>query len=158
MIDGLQADVVTLATPFDIDAIVLAGMIAPNWRERLPFNSTPYSSTIVLLVKKGNPKNIRDWNDLARSDIEIVTPNPKTSGGARWNYLAAWAYALRQPGGSDATAREFIRKLYANVVVLDTGARGATTTFAQRGIGDVLIGWENEAQLALTDSAPISSK
>jgi sulfate transport system substrate-binding protein len=151
VIDGLEADVVTLATPYDIDAIARAGLIAPEWRTRLPQNSTPYSSTIVLLVKKGNPKGIHDWGDLAKPGVAVVTPNPKTSGGARWNYLAAWAWALRQPGGTPQSAQDFVKKLYENVVVLDTGARGATTTFAQRGIGDVLIAWENEAQLALAE-------
>ena len=151
VVDGLQADVVTLAVPYDIDQIASAGLIAPDWRTRLPDNSAPYTSTIVLLVRAGNPRNIRDWNDLVRDEVDVVTPNPKTSGGARWNYLAAWGYALRQPGGTDATAREFLRRLYANVSVLDTGARGSTTTFAQRGIGDVLITWENEAHLALAE-------
>ena len=151
VIDGLQADVVTLAVPYDIDQIASAGFIAADWRTRLPDNSAPYTSTIVFVVRTGNPKNIRDWNDLARDEVEVITPNPKTSGGARWNYLAAWGYALRQPGGNDTTAREFARRLYANVPVLDTGARGSTTTFAQRGIGDVLITWENEAHLALAE-------
>jgi sulfate transport system substrate-binding protein len=151
VIDGLQADVVTLAVPYDIDQIAAAGLIAPDWRTRLPDNSAPYTSTIVFVVRTGNPKNIRDWNDLARDEVEVITPNPKTSGGARWNYLAAWGYALRQPGGNDTSAREFARRLYANVPVLDTGARGSTTTFAQRGIGDVLITWENEAHLALAE-------
>jgi sulfate/thiosulfate-binding protein len=151
VIDGLKADVVTLAVPYDIDAIANAGLIAADWRTRMPHNSAPYTSTIVFLVRTGNPKNIRDWNDLARDDIAVITPNPKTSGGARWNYLAAWGYALRQPGGSDATAQEFVRQVYANVSVLDTGARGSTTTFVQRGIGDVLITWENEAHLAIAE-------
>ena len=149
VIDGLRADVVTLALAYDIDAIATNGKLLPaNWQMRLPQNSAPYTSTIVLLVRKGNPKGIRDWGDLARRGISVITPNPKTSGGARWNYLAAWAWALKQPGGSDATARAFIAKLYHNVPVLDSGARGATTTFVQRGIGDVLIAWENEAHLA----------
>jgi sulfate/thiosulfate transport system substrate-binding protein len=151
VLDGLEADVVTLAVPYDIDQIAASGLIDPSWRSRLPHNSAPYTSTMVFLVHAGNPKNIRDWSDLVRDDVDVVTPNPKTSGGARWNYLAAWGYALRQPGGSDTTAREFVRRLYANVPVLDTGARGSTTTFAQRGIGDVLITWENEAFLALRE-------
>jgi sulfate transport system substrate-binding protein len=152
VIDGLPADVVTLALAGDIDAIAERGRMLPlNWEERLPDNSAPYTSTIVFLVRAGNPKNIRDWGDLARDDVQVVTPNPKTSGGARWNYLAAWAWAERQPGGSEETAREFVRKLYQNVPVLDTGARGALTTFAQRAIGDVVISWENEAHLALRE-------
>jgi len=149
VIDGLQADVVTLALAYDIDAIAARGKLLPaNWQMRLAQNSTPYTSTIVLVVRKGNPKGIRDWGDLARPGISVITPNPKTSGGARWNYLAAWAWALKQPGASEATAKDFVRKLYHNVPVLDSGARGATTTFVQRGIGDVLIAWENEALLA----------
>jgi sulfate transport system substrate-binding protein len=151
VIDGLEADVVTLALAPDIDNIAAAGLIAADWQSRLPSNSAPYTSTMVYLVRAGNPKSIRDWNDLVRDDVEVITPNPKTSGGARWNYLAAWGYALRQPGGNETTARDFVRKLYANVPVLDTGARGSTTTFGQRGIGDVLITWENEAHLALTE-------
>jgi sulfate/thiosulfate-binding protein len=152
VIDGLPADVVTLALAGDIDAIAEQGKMLPiNWQERLPHNSAPYVSTIVFLVRAGNPKNIRDWNDLVRADVQVITPNPKTSGGARWNYLAAWAWAERQPGGSDESAREFVRKLYGNVPVLDTGARGALTTFAQRNIGDVAISWENEAHLALRE-------
>lgn len=151
VIDGLEADVVTLALPYDIDQIAATGLIATDWQTRLPRNSAPYTSTMVFLVRAGNPKNIRDWNDLIRPDVDVVTPNPKTSGGARWNYLAAWGYALRQPGGNADSAREFVRRLYANVPVLDTGARGATTTFAQRNIGDVLITWENEAHLALAE-------
>jgi sulfate/thiosulfate-binding protein len=152
VIDGLAADVVTLGLAADIDAIATKGKLLPiNWASRLPDNSSPYTSTIVFLVRKGNPKGIRDWSDLVRPGISVITPNPKTSGGARWNYLAAWAWALKQPGGSDETAREFVRKLYKNVPVLDTGARGATTTFAQRGIGDVLVGWENEALLAVRE-------
>jgi sulfate transport system substrate-binding protein len=155
VIDGLQADVVTLALAYDIDAIAANGKLLPaNWQMRLPQNSTPYTSTIVLLVRKGNPKGIRDWGDLARPGIAVITPNPKTSGGARWNYLAAWAWALKQPGGSNATAMDFMRKLYHNVPVLDSGARGATTTFVQRGIGDALIAWENEAHLALQQLGP----
>jgi sulfate/thiosulfate transport system substrate-binding protein len=154
VIDGLPADVVTLALAGDIDAIADQGKMLPlNWQERLPHNSAPYVSTIVFLVRAGNPKNIRDWSDLVREDVQVITPNPKTSGGARWNYLAAWAWAERQPGASDASAREFVRKLYENVPVLDTGARGALTTFAQRNIGDVAISWENEAHLALREMA-----
>jgi len=149
VIDGLPADVVTLALAYDIDALVTQGKLLPaNWQSRLPNNSSPYTSTIVFVVRKGNPKGIKDWGDLAKPGVAVITPNPKTSGGARWNYLAAWAWALKQPGGSDATAQEFIRKLYKNVPVLDTGARGSLTTFAQRGIGDVFISWENEAFLA----------
>jgi sulfate/thiosulfate transport system substrate-binding protein len=149
VIDGLAADVVTLALAADVDALVTQGKLLPaNWETRLPNNSAPYTSTIVLVVRKGNPKNIRDWGDLARVGVTVVTPNPKTSGGARWNYLAAWAWALKQPGGSDATAKEFLKKVFRNTPVLDTGARGALTTFAQRGIGDVFISWENEALLA----------
>ncbi len=154
VIDGLPADVVTLALAGDIDAIAERGKLLPlNWEQRLPDNSAPYYSTIVFLVRAGNPKSIRDWGDLIRGDVQVVTPNPKTSGGARWNYLAAWAWAERQPGGNEETAREFVRKLYANVPVLDTGARGALTTFAQRAIGDVAISWENEAHLALHEMA-----
>jgi sulfate transport system substrate-binding protein len=149
VIDGLPADVVTLALAYDIDALVTQGKLLPaNWQSRLPNNSSPYTSTIVFVVRKGNPKGIKDWGDLAKPGVSVITPNPKTSGGARWNYLAAWAWALKQPGGSEATAQEFIRKLYKNVPVLDTGARGSTTTFVQRGIGDVFISWENEAFLA----------
>ncbi len=152
VIDGLPADVVTLALAGDIDAIAEKGKLLPlNWQERLPDNSAPYYSTIVFLVRAGNPKYIRDWGDLVRDDVKVVTPNPKTSGGARWNYLAAWAWAERQPGGNEQTAREFVQRLYRNVPVLDTGARGALTTFAQRGIGDVAISWENEAHLAVRD-------
>jgi sulfate/thiosulfate transport system substrate-binding protein len=149
VIDGLRADVVTLALAYDIDAIAeRSGKLAADWESRLPANASPYSSTIVFLVRKGNPKQIRDWNDLVRPGVGVITPNPKSSGGARWNYLAAWGYALRKPGASEDTARQFIADLYRNVLVLDTGARGATTTFVQRGIGDVLISWENEAFLA----------
>jgi sulfate/thiosulfate transport system substrate-binding protein len=155
VIDGLEADVVTLALAYDIDQIAEKGGLLPTtWQTRLPNNSSPYTSTIVLLVRKGNPKHIRDWGDLARPGISVVTPNPKTSGGARWNYLAAWAWALRQPGGSDATAKNFVSKLYRNVPVLDAGARGATTTFVERGIGDVLVAWENEALLAIKEMGP----
>lgn len=148
VIDGLDADVVTLALGYDIDAIAEKGLTGKDWQKRLPHNASPYTSTIVFLVRKGNPKGIKDWNDLVKPGIAVITPNPKTSGGARWNYLAAWAYALKQPGGSDATAKAFVQKLYKNVPVLDSGARGATTTFTERGIGDVLIAWEDEALLA----------
>jgi sulfate/thiosulfate transport system substrate-binding protein len=152
VIDGLEADVVTLALAYDIDQIAEKGGTLPaNWQSRLPNNSSPYTSTIVLLVRKGNPKGIKDWGDLAKPGVSVITPNPKTSGGARWNYLAAWAWALRQPGGNDATARAFVGKLYKNVPVLDAGARGSTTTFVERGIGDVLIAWENEALLAIKE-------
>jgi sulfate/thiosulfate transport system substrate-binding protein len=149
VIDGLEADVVTLALAYDIDALAGEAHLLPtNWQSRLPDQSAPYTSTIVFLVRKGNPKQIRDWNDLARPGLAVITPSPKTSGGARWSYLAAWAYALLQPGGSPAAAESFVRKLYHNVPVLDSGARAATVTFTQRGIGDVLIAWENEAYLA----------
>ena len=152
VIDGLAADVVTLGLAGDVDSIATQGKLLPlNWQSRLPNNSAPYTSTIVFLVRKGNPKNIRDWPDLVRPGLAVITPNPKTSGGARWNYLAAWGWARRQPGGSDASARDYMHRLYKNVPVLDTGARGATTTFVQRGIGDVLIAWENEARLALKE-------
>jgi sulfate/thiosulfate transport system substrate-binding protein len=149
VIDGLQADVVTLALAYDIDAIHnTANLLPKDWQKRLPDNSSPYTSTIVFVVRKGNPKGIKDWNDLVRPGIVAITPNPKTSGGARWNYLAAWAYALQLPRGNEGTAREFVKTLFRNVPVLDSGARGSTTTFVQRGIGDVLIAWENEALLA----------
>ena len=149
VIDGLQADVVTLALASDIDTIAASAKLLPlNWQSLLPDNSSPYTSTIVLLVRAGNPKGIHDWGDLTRAGVSVITPNPKTSGGARWNYLAAWSWALAQPGGSEASAREFVRRLYRNVPVLDTGARGSTITFVQRGLGDVLIAWENEAMLA----------
>ena len=155
VIEGLEADVVTLALAYDIDALALQGGLLPaNWQTRLPDNSTPFTSTIVFLVRKGNPKNIRDWGDLVRPDVSVVTPSPKTSGGARWNYLAAWAWALKQPGGNDATAEAFVKKLYHNVPVLDSGARGATMTFAERGIGDALLAWENEAYLAMRELGP----
>jgi sulfate transport system substrate-binding protein len=155
VIDGLQADVVTLALAYDIDAIYEYGHLLPkDWQTRLPSNSTPYTSTIVLLVRKGNPKQIKDWHDLARPGISVVTPNPKTSGGARWNYLAAWGYALKRWNGDEAKAREFVAKVYRNVPVLDSGARGSTTTFVQRGIGDVLVAWENEALLAREKLGP----
>lgn len=152
VIDGLEADVVTVGLAYDIDAIAQNAKLLPaDWQKRLPQNSTPYTSTIVFLVRKGNPKNIRDWNDLVRPGISVITPNPKTSGGARWNYLAAWAYALKQPGGNEAAARDFVTHLYKNVPVLDSGARGATTTFVQRELGDVLLAWENEAFLSLKE-------
>ena len=152
VIDGLQADVVTLALAGDIDALATQGKLLPaNWQGRLPHNSAPYTSTIVFLVRKGNPKGIKDWGDLAKPGVSVITPNPKTSGGARWNYLAGWAWALKQPGGNEATATAYIGKLFGNVPVLDTGARGSLTTFAQRGIGDVLISWENEAFLAVKE-------
>jgi sulfate/thiosulfate transport system substrate-binding protein len=152
VIDGLDADVVTLALAYDIDEIhQKAHLIPRDWQKRLPGNSSPYTSTIVFLVRKGNPKQIRDWNDLVKPGVKIITPNPKTSGGARWNYLAAWAYALQQQGGSEAKAKDFVSRLYRNVPVLDSGARGATTTFVQRGQGDVLIAWENEAFLAVNE-------
>lgn len=150
VIDGLAADVVTLALAADIDAIAERGFINTDWETRFPENSCPYTSTIVFLVRKGNPKAIRDWSDLVRPGVEVITPNPKTSGGARWNYLAAWAYALRA-GGDEAAANRFVAALFRNVPVLDTGARGSTTTFAQRGIGDVLLTWENEAFLAIEE-------
>jgi sulfate/thiosulfate transport system substrate-binding protein len=152
VIDGLDADVVTLALAFDIDAIANAGLLSKDWQKRLPNNSTPYTSTIVFLVRKGNPKGVRDWGDLIKPGIQVITPNPKTSGGAQWNYLAAWQYAKTLPGGSDTTARAFVTALYKNVPVLDAGARGSTNTFVQRGIGDVLLAWENEAFLAVAES------
>ena len=151
VIDGLAADVVTLGLAYDIDAIADRGLIAKNWQSRLPQNSTPYTSTIVFVVKKGNPWKIHDWPDVVRTGIEVITPNPKTSGGARWAYLAAYGWALRAPGGSEAKARDFVKAVYGHVPVLDTGARGSTTTFAQRGVGDVLLAWENEAHLALAE-------
>jgi sulfate transport system substrate-binding protein len=152
VIDGLAADVVTLALAGDIDALATQGKLLPaNWQGRLPHNSAPYTSTIVFVVRKGNPKGIKDWGDLVNPGVKVITPNPKTSGGARWNYLAGWAWALKQPGGSEATATEYVRKLFQNVPVLDTGARGSLTTFAQRGIGDVFVSWENEAFLAVKE-------
>ena len=155
VIDGLEADVVTLALAYDIDAIAEKARLFPtDWQKRLPHNSSPYTSTIVFLVRKGNPKGIKDWDDLVKPGIGVITPNPKTSGGARWNYLAAWAYALKQPGGNEASAKEFVRKIFANVPVLDSGARGSTTTFVERGIGDVLLAWENEAFLAVKELGP----
>ncbi len=150
VIDGLQADVVTLALAYDIDAVAGKGLIAPDWQKRLPQNSSPYTSTIVFLVRKGNPKGIKDWDDLLKKGVEIITPNPKTSGGARWNYLAAWGYALKKYGSADK-AKQFVADLYQHVPVLDTGARGATVTFVERGVGDVLLAWENEAYLALKE-------
>ena len=149
VIDGLTADVVTLALSYDIDEISSKGRLIPkDWQARLPNNSSPYTSTIVFLVRKGNPKGIKDWNDLTKTGVSVISPNPKTSGGARWNYLAAWAYAKKQNGGDEAKTKEFVSKLFKNVPVLDTGARGSTTTFVERGIGDVLLAWENEAFLA----------
>jgi len=155
VIDGLTADVVTLALAYDIDEIAARAKLLPaDWQKRLPHNSSPYTSTIVFLVRKGNPKRIKDWDDVARPGISVVTPNPKTSGGARWNYLAAWGYALKNYGNDDAKAREFVAKIYKNVPVLDSGARGSTTTFVERGIGDVLLAWENEAFLAAKELGP----
>ncbi len=157
VIEGLEADVVTLALAYDIDALATQGGLIPaNWQRRLPNNSTPYTSTVVFLVRKGNPKNIHDWSDLVRPGVAVITPSPKTSGGARWNYLAAWAWALKRPGGNDATAEAFVKKLYHNVPVLDSGARGSTVTFVERGIGDVLLAWENEAFLAVKESRSAS--
>lgn len=155
VIDGLGADVVTLALAGDVDQLVKHGdLIKADWQKRLPDNSAPYTSTIVFLVRKGNPKGIKDWSDLAKDGVEVVTPNPKTSGGARWNYLAAWGYALKQPGGSDATAKDLVTRIYKNTKVLDSGARGSTTTFVERNIGDVLIAWENEAYLSIKELGP----
>ena len=151
VIDGLEADVVTLGLALDVEAISEKGLIAPGWQKRLPHNSSPYTSTIVFLVRKGNPKKIRDWDDLVKPGISVITPNPKTGGNPRWAYLAAWGYVLKQKGGSEAQAREFVTRLYKNVPVLDSGARGSLTTFAQRGVGDVLLAWENEAYLAVTE-------
>jgi len=152
VIDGLEADVVTLALAYDIDAIAQSGLTSAGWQKRLPQNSSPYTSTVVFLVRKGNPKGIKDWADLAKPGIQIITPNPKTSGGARWNYLAAWGYILRQPGGTAEKARQFVTGVYQKVPVLDSGARTSTITFVQRRIGDVLLAWENEAYLALDES------
>jgi sulfate/thiosulfate transport system substrate-binding protein len=154
VIDGLEADVVTLALAYDIDEIQETGLLGAGWEKRLPNNSAPYTSTIVFLVRKGNPKGIKDWDDLVKPGISVITPNPKTSGGARWNYLAAWGYALRQKGGNDASAKAFVTKIFKNVPVLDSGARGSTNTFVQRGIGDVLLAWENEAFLAIKELGP----
>lgn len=154
VLDGLEADVVTLALGYDVNILQEKGKLIPeNWQSRLPQNSAPYTSTIVFVVRKGNPKGIKDWNDLVKEGVQVITPSPKTSGGARWNYLAAWGYALKQPGGDAKTAREFVNKLYKNVPVLDSGARGATTTFVERKIGDVLITWENEAILSTKEFA-----
>jgi sulfate/thiosulfate-binding protein len=147
VIDGLQADVLTLALAYDIDAVANKGLLSADWQKRLPLNAAPYTSTIVFLVRKGNPKGIKDWDDLIRPGVEIITPNPKTSGGARWNYLAAWGYALKKQGSADK-AKQFVAELYKHVPVLDTGARGSTVTFVERGVGDVLLAWENEAFLA----------
>lgn len=154
VIDGLEADVVTLALAYDIDAIADRGLLPENWQARLPQNSSPYTSTIVFLVRKGNPKQIKDWDDLVKDGVQVITPNPKTSGGARWNYLAAWAYALEKNGGSEDKAKAYVGELLRHVPVLDTGARGATTTFVERGVGDVLLAWENEAFLALEELGP----
>jgi len=154
VIDGLEADVVTLALAYDIDAVAARGLLPADWQKRLPNNSSPYTSTIVFLVRKGNPKQIHDWNDLLKDGVQVITPNPKTSGGARWNYLAAWAYALENNGGSEEKARQFVGDLLEHVPVLDSGARGATTTFVERGVGDVLLAWENEAFLALEELGP----
>ena len=155
IIDGLEADVATLALAADIDALAANGNLVPaNWQSRLKNNSSPYTSTIVFLVRKGNPKGIKDWSDLIKSGVAVITPNPKTSGGARWNYLAAWGYALKHNGNDQAKAKEFVSRLYANVPVLDSGARGSTTTFVERGIGDVLLAWENEAFLAIKELGP----
>jgi len=151
VIEGLDADIVTLALGYDIDQISNAGLIDKDWQSEFKENSSPYTSTIVFLVRKGNPKNIKDWDDLVRNDVSVITPNPKTSGGARWNYLAAWAYASEKNNGNQEAAKDFVSKLYSNVKVLDSGARGATTTFVERGMGDVLIAWENEAYLSLNE-------
>jgi sulfate transport system substrate-binding protein len=149
VVDGLEADVVTLALAYDVDAIAKAGLLPADWQKRLPHGAAPYTSTIVFLVRKGNPKGIEGWDDVVRPGVQVITPNPKTSGGARWNYLAAWAHALKKHGGDEGKAREFVRALFRNVPVLDSGARGSTTTFVERGIGDVLLSWENEAFLAV---------
>jgi len=151
VIDGLDADVVTLALAYDIDAVAAGGLLPAGWQARMQHNSAPYTSTIVFLVRKGNPKGIKDWGDLVREGVAVITPNPKTSGGARWNYLAAWAYELRRSGGDADKAKEYVDRLFKNVPVLDSGARGATTTFVERGIGDVLLAWENEALLAVRE-------
>lgn len=151
VIDGLAADIVTLALAYDIDAIADRGLLSSDWQKKLPENSAPYTSTIVFLVRKGNPKGIKDWGDLTKPGVKIITPNPKTSGGARWNYLAAWGYALKQPGGTPEKAKAFVKAIYANVPVLDTGARGSTVTFVERNVGDVLITWENEAFLSVKE-------
>ncbi len=154
VVDGVDADIVTLALSQDIDAIAKAGLLAADWQGRFPHNSAPYTSTIVFLVRKGNPKHIRDWGDLAKPGVGVITPNPKTGGGSRWNYMAAYGWALKTNGGNDAAAIDFVRKVYANVLVLDSGSRGSTTTFVERGVGDVLIAWENEALLAIDKLGP----
>lgn len=154
VIDGLKADVVTLALGYDIDAVAEAGLLKADWQSKFERNSSPYTSTIVFLVRKGNPKGILDWSDLIKDGVEVITPNPKTSGGARWNYLAAWGYALKQNGNDEEAAKQFVAKLFKNVPVLDTGARGSTTTFVERGIGDVLLAWENEAYLSINELGP----
>ena len=154
VIDGLEADVVTLALGYDVDAVAEKGLIKGDWAKRLTHNASPYTSTIVFLVRKGNPKGIKDWGDLIKPGVSVITPNPKTSGGARWNYLAAWGHGLKLPHGGPASAKDFVSKLYKNVPVLDSGARGATTTFVERGIGDVLLAWENEALLAIRELGP----
>jgi sulfate/thiosulfate-binding protein len=154
VIDGLEADVLTLALAYDIDAVAASGLLAKDWQKRLPNNAAPYTSTMVFLVRKGNPKGIKDWSDLVKLGVSVITPNPKTSGAARWNYLAAWAWALAQPGGSEPKARDFVAALFKNVPVLDSGARGSTNTFVQRGIGDVLLAWENEAFLSIRELGP----
>jgi len=151
VVEGLEADVVTLALAYDVDALAVSGLMAAGWQQRLPDNSCPYTSTIVFLVRKGNPKGIKDWDDLVRPGLQVITPNPKTSGGARWNYLAAWGFALSKYGNDEAKAKDFVARLYKNVPVLDTGARGSTVTFVERGLGDVLIAWENEALLAVRE-------
>ncbi|MCH4023495.1 MAG: sulfate ABC transporter substrate-binding protein [Acetobacter sp.] len=154
VLEGAPADVVSLGLSRDIDILADYGLLPHDWQKRLPYNSTPFSSRIIFLVRKGNPKNIKDWADLIRDDVKVITPNPKTSGGARWNYMAAWGWALQQPGGSDASAQAYMKKLFAHVPVLDAGARGATNSFVQRGLGDVLLAWENEALLAARDLGP----
>ncbi len=154
VIDGLEADVVTLALAYDIDAVAESGLLAKDWQKRLPQNSCPYTSTMLFLVRKGNPKGIKDWGDLVKPGVSVITPNPKTSGAARWSYLAAWAWALKQPGGNEQKARDFVARLFKNVPVLDSGARGSTNTFVQRGIGDVLLAWENEAFLSIRELGP----
>jgi sulfate/thiosulfate transport system substrate-binding protein len=154
VIDGLEADVVTLALAYDVDAVAASGLLTKDWQKRLPANSAPYTSTMVFLVRRGNPKGIKDWGDLVKPGVAVITPNPKTSGAARWNYLAAWAWALKQPGGSEPKARDFVTALFRNVPVLDSGARGSTNTFVQRGIGDVLLAWENEAFLSIKELGP----
>jgi sulfate/thiosulfate transport system substrate-binding protein len=151
VVEGLEADVVTLALAYDVDAIAVSGLMAAGWQKRLPDNSCPYTSTIVFLVRKGNPKGIKDWDDLVKPGLQVITPNPKTSGGARWNYLAAWGFALAKYGNDEAKAKDFVARLFKNVPVLDTGARGSTVTFVERGLGDVLIAWENEALLAVRE-------